>query len=95
MHPAIALVVERLRRLPSVERIVVFGSRARADHDERSDIDLGVSCPDASPEEWATIWDIVDEAPTLLKIDLVRLEHVDDPLRREIEREGVVLYARR
>jgi predicted nucleotidyltransferase len=93
MHPAIAVMVEQIRRSRSVERIILFGSRARGDHDERSDIDLGIACPGASPEEWAAIWNIVDEAPTLLNVDLVRLEHVDDALRQAIEREGVVLYA--
>ena len=94
MHPAIAVMVEQIRRSRSVERIILFGSRARGDHGERSDIDLGIACPGASPEEWAAIWNIVDEAPTLLNVDLVRLEHVDDTLREAIEREGVVLYAR-
>ena len=94
-HPAIAVIVDQIRRSQQVERIVLFGSRARGDHDDRSDIDLGIACPDASPEEWAAIWNIVDEAPTLLNVDLVRLEHVDDALRQAIEREGVVLYARR
>jgi predicted nucleotidyltransferase len=94
MHPAIAVMVEQMRRSRSVERIILFGSRARGDHDERSDIDLGIACPGASPEEWAVIWNIVDEAPTLLNVDLVRLEHIDDALRQAIEREGVVLYAR-
>ena len=94
MHPAIAVMVEQIRRSRSVARIILFGSRARGDNDERSDIDLGIACPGASPDEWAAIWNVVDEAPTLLNIDLVRLEHVDDALREAIEREGVVLYAR-
>jgi uncharacterized protein len=93
IHPAIAVMVEQIRRSRSVEKIILFGSRARGDHDERSDIDLGIACPGASPEEWAAIWSIVDDAPTLLNVDLVRLEDVDDALRRAIEREGVVLYA--
>jgi predicted nucleotidyltransferase len=93
VHPAIAAMVEQIRRIGSVERIILFGSRARGDHDERSDIDLAIACPGASPEEWTAIWNIADEAPTLLKVDLVRLEHVDDALQQEIEREGVVLYA--
>jgi predicted nucleotidyltransferase len=55
MHPAIAVMVEQIRRSRSVERIILFGSRARGDHHERSDIDLGIACPGASPEEWAAI----------------------------------------
>jgi predicted nucleotidyltransferase len=55
MRPAIAVMVEQIRRSRSVERIILFGSRARGDHHERSDIDLGIACPGASPEEWAAI----------------------------------------
>jgi predicted nucleotidyltransferase len=93
-HPAIAAMVEQIRQQPSVDRIVLFGSRARGDHDQRSDIDLAVLCPRAGDAEWATIWTVADEAPTLLAIDLVRLEHAGVALRREIEREGLVLYER-
>lgn len=93
-HPAIAVMVDRIRRVRSVERIVLFGSRARGDHDDRSDIDLAVACPEADLDEWAAIWDAVDEAPTLLAVDLIRLDQVDEPLRRRIEAEGVPLHER-
>ena len=92
---AIAVMLEQIRRVPSVERILLFGSRARGDHDERSDIDLAVACPTADDDDWARIWLIVDDAPTLLAVDLVRLEHAGDALRGQIEREGLVLYERR
>jgi predicted nucleotidyltransferase len=94
-HPAIAAMVEQLRRVPSVERIVLYGSRARGDHGDRSDIDIAVACPGADDADWARIWLIVDDAPTLLAVDLVRLEHAGDALRQQIEREGLVLYERR
>jgi uncharacterized protein len=92
MHPAIGAITKQLRRLPAVKKIVLFGSRARGDHDDRSDIDLAVVCPGASPDEWARIWDVVDEAPTLLRIDLLRLEQAGQDLKHEVQREGIVLY---
>lgn len=94
LHPAIGSIVEQIRSLPTVDKVVLFGSRARGHHDERADIDLAVHCPRAGLEEWTTVWNIVDEAPTLLSIDLVRLDEVGEELRREIEQEGVVLYER-
>jgi hypothetical protein len=39
-------------------------------------------------------FDLVDEAPTLLLIDLVRLEEAPDHLREQIRQEGVVVYER-
>ncbi len=83
-HPAIAAMVEQIRCVPAVERILLFGSRARGDHRERSDIDLAIACPGADAADWARIWLIVDDAPTLLAVDLVRLEHAGDALRRQM-----------
>jgi predicted nucleotidyltransferase len=83
-----------LATLPFVERIIVYGSRARGDHQERSDIDLAISCPNASQNNWNTITEIIEEADTLLKIDCVRLEDLADvnPLRQSIIKEGKVLF---
>jgi len=94
LHPAIRAIVERVGSLSAVDKIMLFGSRAGGQHDDRADIDLAVLCPRADLEEWTTIWDIVDEAPTLLSIDLVRLDEADEELRRAIEQQGVVLYER-
>ncbi|MDB5440044.1 MAG: polymerase beta, Nucleotidyltransferase, partial [Caulobacteraceae bacterium] len=52
-------VAERLKAFDAVERIVLFGSRARADHGPRADIDLAVDCPGADPVVWA---DMVEAA---------------------------------
>jgi predicted nucleotidyltransferase len=92
MHPAIRAITEQISHLPAIRKIVLFGSRARGDHDDRSDIDLAVVCPGAGPDEWARIWNVVDEAPTLLRIDLLRLEQAGQDLKHEVEREGIVLY---
>ena len=91
-HPVLDVLARRLGALPSVRRVILFGSRARGDHDQRADIDLAVDCPAASREDWGRIWNAVDDAPTLLKVDLVRLDEAGDEFRAEIEREGIVLY---
>lgn len=39
----------RLARYPAVERVWLFGSRARGDKFERSDIDLAVEAPRMRP----------------------------------------------
>jgi len=86
-----------LAAMPWIDRIVLYGSRARGDHHDRSDIDLAIDCPRASPGEWLDILDLVEErADTLLPMDVVRLDQLAaaDPLRRAIERDGVELYRR-
>ncbi|AEY02312.1 DNA polymerase beta domain-containing protein [Oceanimonas sp. GK1] len=82
--------------LPFVEAVYLFGSRARGDHRERSDIDLAVFCPKASAQDWLQVLAIVERADTLLTIDCVRLdaEPANSPLRAAIERDKKVLYER-
>lgn len=88
-------VVETLKSASDrVERIVLFGSRARGDNRARSDIDIAVACPRASQREWLDLCDAVDEADTLLPVDLVRLETAGEPIKSRILSEGRVLYER-
>ncbi len=83
-----------LCKMPCIERIVLFGSRARGDHRARSDIDLGVDAPTATTDEWLNILELIDNADTLLKIDCIRLDTLtkDSAFYAAILREGVLLY---
>ena len=85
---------DAIAAFPGVERILLFGSRAKGDAEARSDIDIAVACPAADTRTWLDICRVAEEAETLLKIDLVRLEDTDQEFRQRIEREGKVLYER-
>ena len=96
--PRRELIVGLARRLaahPAVERVWLFGSRARGDHFERSDIDLAIEAPGMDRYDWLKLsLDFEEEAPTLLCIDLVRLEEAPDVLREQILEEGIVVHER-
>ena len=85
---------QRICRLPFVDKIVLFGSRARGDHHDRSDIDLAVFCDQASDKEWQQVLDCLreDRIDTLLKVDCVRFERSNAALKEHIMIEGKVLY---
>lgn len=85
-------VLDVLTRFSTVDRVILFGSRARGDAGPRADIDLAVSCPRAGTADWLRIAEAVEEAETLLPIDLVRLEEASPDLRDRIHSEGRVLY---
>lgn len=72
-----------------LSKVILFGSRARGDQKERSDIDLAVSGGNITGFSLA-----VDEnTNTLLKIDIVNLDaSVQEELLQSIEREGVMIY---
>jgi predicted nucleotidyltransferase len=92
--PAVDRLVAELARQPEVDRVWLFGSRARGDHRARSDIDLAVEAPTASRRTWLELCRVVEEAATLLRIDLVRFEEAPPALAQQIRREGRVLYER-
>jgi len=49
----------KLCELSFIENIFLYGSRARGDFLERSDIDIAVNMPDASLEDWETVMRII------------------------------------
>ena len=72
-----------------IQKVILFGSRARGTNRERSDVDLAVSGGNIRDFRF----DMEEEAQTLLMFDVVDLDrHISDELREEIERDGVVIY---
>ena len=75
-----------LAKACGLSRLILFGSRARGDNRERSDIDLAVSGGDRFSLD-------VEELPTLLSFDVVNLDGAVQPeLLESIRREGITLY---
>jgi predicted nucleotidyltransferase len=79
-----------------VQEIWLFGSRVRGDNQDRADIDLAISCPDATSYDWLRLQEIIDDADTLLPIDCIRLDELTDlsSLKLAIINQGIKLYAR-
>lgn len=81
-----------LARKNGTQRLVLFGSRARGDHHERSDIDLAVFGLDSTKAGQLRL--ALEDLPTLLSFDLVCVDKNTSPaLLENINREGVILYA--
>lgn len=78
-----------LARECGLEKVILFGSRARGDHRARSDIDLAVSGGDTIRFALRA----EEELPTLLAFDIVNLDRpVQAELLESIRKEGVLLY---
>lgn len=76
-------------RKHNIQKVMLFGSRARGTHMERSDIDLAVSGGDFDSFDW----DIRENAHSLLIFDVVNLDSgISEEFKKEIERDGVLLY---
>lgn len=88
--------ISKLKALPFIDEIWLFGSRARGDHAERSDIDLAIICPRANESDWHQVLEIIENADTLLKIDCLQFDRLqdDDKLKMNILQFKKVLYRR-
>ncbi|MEW6570527.1 MAG: nucleotidyltransferase domain-containing protein [Nitrospirota bacterium] len=94
------------KEIPEALRIIVFGSRARGDSDEGSDLDVAVifDIPHVSREMWDQIWSIkwrvlesfdAEEFPmSLTLITMKDLESRDFGLENAIKKEGIVIWER-
>ncbi len=65
---------KQLTQLPYIEAIYLYGSRSRGDYTEMSDVDIAISCPQATDEQWQNIEQIVNSTKLLLKLDVKRLD---------------------
>ena len=72
-----------------VDKVLLFGSRARGDFKRTSDIDLAVIGGDFL----RFALDVEEETSTLLEFDIVDLDRcMQQALRDSIEKEGRVIY---
>ena len=72
-----------------VEKVILFGSRARGSHRERSDVDIAVLGGDFDD----FYWDIKEKVYSLLMFDVVELDKgISEDLKHEIERDGIIIY---
>lgn len=74
----------------NITKILLFGSRARGTHQDKSDLDLAVYGCRNFP---AFFYALEENVWTLLKFDLINMdEAVSAELKSEIDKDGVLIY---
>lgn len=86
------IVIEEIcdiARKHNVQKVILFGSRARGNFKEKSDIDLAVQGGDFI----RFMLDVNEETSTLLKFDIINLdEEIQGELKEAIKKEGKIVY---
>ena len=86
------IVVQEICKLAQehdIEKVLLFGSRARGDYKEKSDIDL--ACTGGNYVRFSL--DVDELTSTLLQYDIVNLDGaVQKELLDSIQREGKIIY---
>ncbi len=89
-------VLDRLlnvfQQITALKRVYLFGSRARGDHRDHSDIDLAIEGHAVSASDLLRI----QEAAALYKADIILLDNctLDEDFLEEFRKESIVIYER-
>jgi predicted nucleotidyltransferase len=85
-----------LGRFPEVERVVLYGSRAKGNFKPGSDVDLTLLGPEVTPRILGHIQEEFDDGPLPYSFDLSILAQITQAdLIDHIQRVGVVFYEKK
>ena len=88
-------VVEAISRDPRVQRIILYGSRAKEAFQDGSDIDLCLQAPELDNSTLLKMENDLDDLLLPWKIDIAIRHRIDNPdLLAHIERVGKTLFLR-
>jgi len=96
IEPHSATEIRRLcERTAGLQRLWLFGSRARGDHRPRSDIDLVADAPEWSAREALDFQDALQQLPMAYSVDAVWWQDPSLPeaLRERVERDRKLFWA--
>jgi predicted nucleotidyltransferase len=81
---------------PSVEKVILYGSRATGDFERGSDVDLAVVGRNVQLSDISRFnYMLENESPTLLWFDVLHLEKLqDEKLKQNIIKNGADIYQR-
>lgn len=81
--------IEAFAKSNHIEKVILFGSRAKGTHSQRSDIDIAVLGGNFD----GFYWDVKEKTHSLLLFDIVDLnKSISQELQDTIDKEGVLLY---
>jgi uncharacterized protein len=90
---ALATLKAVLSTQPKVTQAIVYGSRAKGNYREGSDIDLALDAPDLSLSEMGAIACALEDSDLPYMVDLLQLQSLkNQALLEHIQRVGKVLY---
>lgn len=77
----------------NIKRVYIFGSRARGDYKESSDIDLAIEFLDSNTDNYIKLYTKLEALNTLYKFDLVDINTLgENKFKNEIKNEWVQIY---
>lgn len=94
LSPAIVADLRQIfARHPQIERVAIFGSRAKGNWKNGSDIDLAVMSQAMTDGEFTQLWNEIDNLPLVFKVDCLHWDKLSNlALKDKIVHEGQTFY---
>ncbi|TAE34248.1 MAG: nucleotidyltransferase domain-containing protein [Alphaproteobacteria bacterium] len=90
---AIATIHAAFKKYPAIERAVIYGSRAKGNYKQGSDIDLTLFGEGLTADILMRIAQVLDDSMLPYLVDISVFDHLDNAnLREHILRVGLVFY---
>lgn len=90
---ALNQICDVFRKYPSIQKVVLYGSRAMGNYRLGSDIDLCIESDELEFSELLAIENQIDDLLLPWKIDLLAKNKIDNPdLLQHINRVGIIIY---
>lgn len=93
---ALKLLRDLFAANPRIERAIVYGSRAKGNYRNGSDIDMALDAPSMDFDVFLRLCTAVDDLMLPWNVDLSLLSHIDNPaLLEHIARVGKPLWTKK
>jgi predicted nucleotidyltransferase len=91
----VSILITALSKHAAIDRAIIYGSRAKGNYREGSDIDLTLDASDLSTQDLSRLWHELDESSLPYLFDISKLQDIQNPdLLEHIQRVGIVLFER-
>ena len=89
-------IINIISKYPQVEKATLYGSRARGDYKDRSDIDIALFGDEITNNINTKIYFELEDIFTPYSFDLINFNSLDatDNIFKDIKRDGVNIYIR-
>lgn len=80
----------------NIDKVILFGSRARNDYKNNSDIDLAIIFDSDDNDNYIKLLTKLEELNTLFKFDVIDYNKITNAtLKQEIDKDGITIYQKK